>query len=72
LIVLYVIYCENSQEPSALTDGGGLVEMKLVSRQPTAKQSDTTTLLRAATVVRHGRHISNHIDADTQSGERTN
>ena len=33
---------------------------------------DTATLLRAATVMRDRRHISNHVDTNTQSGESTN
>ena len=33
---------------------------------------DTATLLRATTVMRDRRHISNHVDTNTQSGESTN
>jgi hypothetical protein len=36
------------------------------------KKLDATTLLWAATVVRYRCHISNHVNANAQSGQRTN
>ena len=36
------------------------------------KKLDTTTLLRAAAVMRHGSHISNHVDANTKCSQGTN
>src|SRR3990167_7484502 len=34
--------------------------------------SDTTTLLRAAAVVRHGRHVGDRVDADAEGTQSTN
>ncbi len=36
------------------------------------KKLDTTTLLWAAAIVWHRRHVSNHVDADTKSSKRAN
>jgi hypothetical protein len=46
--------------------------LKIDTKALIAKQSDTATLLRAAAVVGNWSHISNHIDANAQSGQGAN
>ena len=54
-----------------MVDGGGLVKNEL-RQSLIARQSDTTAFLRAAAVVRNGRDIGDHIDANAKRCQRTN
>ena len=54
-----------------MVDGGGLVKNEL-RQNLIARQSDATALLRAAAIVRYGRDIGDHIDANAKRCQRTN